>query len=240
MPFPPAYYGSQQQLTDVEFLLEIQHLGLRVPTWTSSLLWDAYKATDDESARRAYAARILGELAQAAELFCLLVLSVRRRGDAPIHVTFVDHQTQDLVHIMQEFAHGPHVPIGQLLHAPEPQHTPQTAQLFAAVAAAGQQLAAVFAVADGAIWRFYNKTKHGFPIMRSLDLNGPPFFGPNPDLGVWALYRRPQAEGGDLAAVGFRATPELTERLVETTARLTTASLHLAGLIRGGIEQHTL
>lgn len=240
MPFPAAYYGSPQQLTDVEFLLEIQHLGLRVPAWISSVVWDAYEASNDESERRAYAARIVGEMAQVAELFCLLVLSVRRRATDPILATFVDHQTHDLVAVMQEFAQGPHVPIGQLLHAPEPEHTPQTAELFAAVAAAGQQLAAVFAAADGAVWKFYNKTKHGFPIVRSLNLGGPPFFGENPDLGVWALYRLPQAEGGGLAAVGFRATPQLTALLRDTTGRLTTAAHHLAGLIRGGIEQHTL
>jgi hypothetical protein len=240
MPFPAKYYGSPQQLADLEFLVEIQNLGLQVPRRVAEVLWDAYEKANDEDARRSYAARIMGEFAQAAELFSLLVLSVRRRDQAPILVTFVDHQTADLVLVMDEFAATPNATIGQLLHAPEPGHTEKTKELFEAVAAAGQKFAAVFSANSGVLRRFYTKTKHGFPITRSFDTAGPPFFGPNPDLGVWAVYRRPAAEGGDLATVGFRASAELTERLVQTVATLTVASVHLAGLIRGGIEQKKL
>ncbi len=240
MPFPAAYYGSPQQQLDLEFLIEIQNLGLRVPRRIVDVLWDAYQESNEEDARRSYAARIMGEFAQAAELFCLLVLSVRRRDQVTILSTFVDHQTADLVVVMDEFAATPNATIGQLLHTPEPGHSQQTQELFHAVTAAGQQFAASFSANDAALRRFYTKTKHGFPITRSFNPGGPPFFGPNPDLGVWAIYRRPAAEGGDLATVGFRASPQLTERLVNTTARLTDASAHLAGLIRGGIEQQQL
>jgi hypothetical protein len=240
MPFPPAYYGSPQQQLDLEFLIEIQNLGLRVPRRVADVLWESYQNSNEEDAKRSYAARIMGEFAQAAELFSLLVLAVRRRDQAPILVTFVDHQTNELTAVMDEFAAAPNATIGQLLQAPEPGHTQQTQELFEAVTAAGQQFAAAFSANGGAVRRFYTKTKHGFPITRSFDPAGPPFFGANPDLGVWAIYRRPAAEGGDFATVGFRASAALTKRLVDTTALLTEASAHLAGLVRGGIEQQHL
>jgi hypothetical protein len=236
MPFANVYYGSPQQQMDLEFLIELQELGLQVPRRVADLLWDAYKKTNDVNAQRSYAARIMGGFAQAAELFCLLVLSVRRRDQAHILVTFVDHTNADLVAVMQEFAAAPNATIGQLLHTPEPAHSQKTQELFQAVTAAGQRFAASFAANNGAVRQFYTKTKHGFPITRSLELSGPPFFGPDPDLGVWAIYRRSTAEGGGLGGVGFRASPQVTERLVDTIALLTVASVHLAGLIRGGIE----
>ena len=231
---------------DREFLDELVAIGIRAPEWTADALWGAYQATESLEQRRAFAVRILAEFAQAAELFCLLVLAVRQRSERPLVLTFVEHGTEEVLQLITELTRlTKPITVGQLLHAPEPRQDTEQGRVFEAVTAHGRELVATFGLERGVIRRFYSKSKHGFTIVRSINLNGPPFFGPSPDMGVWAIYQAKPENGtppgrGEMDVAGFPATPGLVEKMAGSCRSLSIASLALARLIGAGIQQRVL
>lgn len=157
--------------------------------------------------------------------------------------TFTNHDTKDVLAISSALAQSAQAPATwAFLQIPEPVFEDDfVAALFKESIVAAYNAARLMDANDGAIRRFHNKGKHGFILVRSLNPDGPPFFGPSDEATVYALTTPNRKLRQDFVSVpGTTFTPEMIHILAHACDEVGKAIAIVAKVVCEGIEQKAL
>jgi hypothetical protein len=240
--FRNEYWGAQSGL-DLEFLDELDAVGARAPKLMTATLVDAFAGTNDIDAQRVFAARALGEMVQGIDTYAILAMAVRDRAQRGILETFVLHSQAAPAAALDDMAtlETPDDLLKFLNIDPETLDQQQRGSL-PALFRAGNGLARIMGMKGGVVRTFYNKSKHGPILVRSVR-EGRPAFGPAADPTVFVIARNRAEDASDANfwnAIGVPVTKEFIVFMQDGGTLVNLALTHLIAWVRLGLEHRRL